>query len=30
MTGITQKFVFLNMFTAHLSVKIVDGTNSLY
>ena len=28
MIGITQKFVFLNMFTAHHSVKIVDGTHS--
>ena len=28
MTDITQKFVSLNMSTAHLSVKIVDGTHS--
>jgi len=26
MTGIKQKFVFLNMSTAHPSVKIADGT----
>ena len=28
MTCITQKFVSLNMFTVHPSVKIVDGTHS--
>jgi len=28
MTGITQKFVFLNMSTAHPSVKIADNTHS--
>jgi len=28
MIGITQKFVFLNMSTAHPSVKIADGTHS--
>ena len=28
MTGITQKFVFLNMSTVHPSVKIADGTHS--
>jgi len=29
MTGITQKFIFLNMSTAHPSVKIVDSVHSL-
>ena len=29
MTDITQKFVSLNMFIIHPSVKIVDGTHSL-
>ena len=28
MTGITQKFISLNMSTAYLSVKITDGTHS--
>ena len=28
MTGITQKFIFLNISTAHPSVKIVDDTHS--
>ena len=28
MTGITQKFISLNMFTAHASVKIADSTHS--
>jgi len=28
MTGITQKFVSLNMSTAHPSIKITDGTHS--
>jgi len=28
MIGITQKFVCLNISTAHPSVKIVDGTHS--
>ena len=28
MTGITQKFVSLNISTAHSSVKIADGTHS--
>ena len=28
MTSITQKFVSLNMSTAHPSVKILDGTHS--
>ena len=28
MTGITQKFVSLNISTAHSSIKIADGTHS--
>jgi len=28
MTGITQKFISLNMSTAYPSVKIADGTHS--
>jgi len=28
MTGITQKFVFLNMTTTYPSIKIADGTHS--
>jgi len=28
MTDITQKFISLDMFTAHPSIKIADGTHS--